>query len=182
MAGTYEQTPASKADLLQQVQDAHDALEGTVALLNHEQTVQPVLEGGRSVKDVLAHITAWEQLMLTWLRGRARGETPDMPELGLDYDGLDELNERLYGENRDRSLQEVRVAFNDSYQQVLEELEATPEEVLFDPSGSGWQETQPLWVLVATNTSRHYQEHAEAIEAWTERSKSEAHEAEKAGE
>ena len=50
--------PESKVQLLELIEEAHSELERTMGLLNQEQIVEPGLEGGWSVKDVLSHISA----------------------------------------------------------------------------------------------------------------------------
>lgn len=63
--------PTTKAALLYLIRREHDALEGTMALLDQERIVAPVLEGGWSVKDVMSHLTFWEQLTMRRVRATA---------------------------------------------------------------------------------------------------------------
>src|SRR5438309_1481962 len=66
-----ERAPESKEELIRLIEDSHAELEGTIALLRHEQTTEPLLEGGWSVKDVLAHVAAWHDLTVARLEARA---------------------------------------------------------------------------------------------------------------
>src|SRR5690349_12352246 len=101
--------PTNKAQLLQGIGQAHDELERTLALLRSEQMTEPLLEGGWSVKDLMAHLTAWEQLTIERIAVRH-----DAEKLGDIYrrfgegdEGLNNLNNGLYLESKDKSLPDV---------------------------------------------------------------------------
>ena len=51
--------------------------------------LEPGIEGNRSVKDIVAHMTAWEQRMIQWLDESAAGLAPQRPAPGMTWDDLD---------------------------------------------------------------------------------------------
>ena len=67
---------SKKAELLAAIQEERAHLERLLSPLSEEQLCQPVLGGQRSVKDILAHLTAWEQRCISWVEAGLRGETP----------------------------------------------------------------------------------------------------------
>lgn len=154
---------SSKVELLKAIRTERQALEAAVNSLGEGQMVEPVFDGGWSVKDTLAHISAWEQLMIGWVEQSLRGEAPQRPITGDDW--VDELNARLYAENEKKPLAEVREEFADSYRQAVALVEGLKEEDLFDPERFAWRDGSPLWQMVAANTNWHYEEHREAIAA-----------------
>lgn len=156
-----EEQVTSKAELLAAIREERAALEESVEALDEGQMLDPVFEGGWSVKDTLAHITAWEQLMIGWVEKSLRGEVPERPVTGDDW--VDRLNARLYEENRDKPLDEVQEAFAASYQDALALVERLEEDDLFDPERFPWRDGSPLWQMVAANTNWHYKDHREAI-------------------
>jgi hypothetical protein len=158
--------PISKEEMLSAIRAERKSLEGTLAQLSPGQMLQPGVEGVWSVKDILAHIVAWEQRMIRWVREAVRGEVPQMLPPGMTWDDIDEWNEQIYEENRDLALEEVLAALQRSHQEALDVVESTTEEDLVDPTRFDWREGRPLWPIVAANTWWHYKEHNESIRAW----------------
>ncbi|MEK7693088.1 MAG: ClbS/DfsB family four-helix bundle protein, partial [Chloroflexota bacterium] len=66
----------TKAELLDAIRRDRATLDALVTSLSEAQMIAPELDAGWSVKDVLAHITAWEQLCLKWIREGRRDEGP----------------------------------------------------------------------------------------------------------
>ena len=56
--------PTSKTDLLQAIDQERGALQALLDTLSPEQMAAPGIVGEWAVKDVLAHLTAWDQMVL----------------------------------------------------------------------------------------------------------------------
>jgi hypothetical protein len=149
--------------LLDLIRAEHDFLMRTLAALTDAQMVQPVAPGEWSVKDILAHITFWEQQYLSWLAAAARGESPDRPPYSLSEADVNAINERAYLAARDRPLPDVLAAFLRSYEQILAHAADLSEEVLFTPGYYDWLGSLAISQILADNTLGHYAEHAEQI-------------------
>lgn len=158
----------TRTRLLEEIQTEHQRLEESLALVSKEQMLLPGVIEDWTVKDLLAHITVWEQRMIRWLGAAMRGGVPQMLPDGMTWDDLDEWNEQTYQEHVDRSLEDVLTEFELSYPQALEAAREVPERDLIDPHRFEWREGEPLWVMVAANTSWHYTEHEQSIRAWLE--------------
>src|SRR5712692_11760910 len=106
-----------KAILLDKIQTGYNQFEAILAPLNEEQMTPPTVNGPWSVKDNIAHLTAWQGYLLDQLQGVLLGKEPSefMPGLSTE----DEINEHFYSKNKDRPLAEVLAAFRASYQRVL---------------------------------------------------------------
>lgn len=121
--------------------------------------------GSWSIKDIMAHTTAWEQRMMEWL-----------DQILLDHAGVtfledelagpavDEYNRRVFLFHRSTDVQKIKKAFLDHHQLVLDYIARLPEEPLFKKPDVVFEEEHPLWHLVAANTFWHYEEHLEQIE------------------
>lgn len=127
---------------------------------------QPGVLDDWSVKDLLAHITAWEERLLEWTAASLRGETPERPAPGMTWDDLDRLNAQTYQANKDRPLADVRADYQACFERVCAALEKLDPADLFDPARFPWRAGEPLWHMVAANTWWHYREHREALQAW----------------
>lgn len=157
------QTPHTKADLLDRVRRAHAALEQIISGLSDAQLANLTTDGGWSIKDHLAHIVDWEQILLrAHIGGETYNRAADMPDNVL-VNTVDELNDWLTRRSRSRAAAEVRGAFAQSYQQVLAALEALSEADLFAQM-SRVREGHPLLRAIADNTWEHYDEHATTLQ------------------
>ena len=162
--------PASKAEILGVIRPERDALTALLGGLNVEQLPQPGVESDWSVKDILAHISDWEQRMVDWIEASLRGEVPEQPAPGMTWDDLDRLNERTYLLNKERALDDVLATFESSYRRSLTAVEALSEKEFIDPKAFAWRKGDPPWHMVAANTWWHYKEHRETISNWLKES------------
>lgn len=158
----------TRARLLEEIQIEHQRLEKTLVMVSEEQMLIPGVIDEWTVKDILAHITVWEQRMVRWLEEAMRGGVPKMLPDGMTWDDLDEWNEQTYQKHVDRPLEEVLADFERSYPQALKAAQEVSEQDLMDPDRFEWREGDPLWVMVAANTFWHYTEHEESIRTWLE--------------
>ena len=157
-----------KTKILEHIQVERARFEGTLAKLSEAQMLIPGVIEGWTVKDLLAHITVWEQRMVHWLAETVRGKEPQMLPPGMTWDDLDEWNEQTYQKHRAHPLDMVLTDFALSYPQALEAAQEISEEDLIDPHRFSWRKGEPLWVMVAANTFWHYKEHDESIKSWHE--------------
>lgn len=97
-------------------------LDDLVRAIPEERLLQPGLEGDRSIKDILAHITDWEQRIIQWINESCAGMVPQRPTPGMNWDNLDKLNEQIYLANKDKSLSQILSASSASYLQSLQVL------------------------------------------------------------
>jgi hypothetical protein len=156
----------TKSELLDYIHTEHALLEKTLARLTHEQMLQPGASGGWTVKDVLAHISAWERRMLRWIGSHLRSEAPDVPQ---PWD-VERMNAETYAQVMGKPLAEVLEEFRQSYRAALALAESLSEEQLQTAYTDTWP-MGPLWLGVAANTNWHYKEHRESIETWLNKQK-----------
>ena len=140
------------AAVAERMRAEHGRLEALLANYSDEELVQPERFGEWSAKDMLAHITFWEQRLIAYVNGAKESLVqPDEDEQAA----IDRINAEVLAANRDRPLAEVRAAFDDSYQQTLALAESLSAEDLAD---------EVLYGLLAGDTFEHYREHIEMLE------------------
>ncbi len=122
--------------LLTAIQAERALLEKLLATLTPDQFVQPGVVGVWSVKDVLVHLTEWEQRLIQRVTGQ--------PEQGSNLK-TPAYNEKVFLENQHRLLGDVQQAFEQSHQQVL-----VLANQLTDAAAATW------WQAFAFNTYNHY--------------------------
>jgi hypothetical protein len=153
-----------KAQELEKMQAGYNAFEALLAPLIETQMTAPDVNDGWSVKDNLAHLSAWHKRVIQLLNATMQGiplpdPTPDMT--------TDEVNAQFYQENRGRSLQDVHAEFRVTYQQVCDAVQAISTEDLNKPLD--WLDGRSVGEYIPVNTYEHYQEHTDIIEAWLKR-------------
>ena len=152
----------NKADLLTQIRASRQQLEATLAQISDEQMVAADMPGGWSAKDALAHIAWWEKYAVNTYHTLRRGDTPASV---IEEQTVDELNARVFAENRARNLADVRREESEVYQDLLALVENAPEEDLFNPQQFAWTEGQPFVDWIKNNTYGHYEEHLDDLRA-----------------
>ena len=151
----------TKAELLAAIRRDRAALDALVASLTDAQMIAPSLEAGWSIKDAIAHISAWEGRCAGWLEAVTRGETPDRPEVN-DVDGA---NARDYAAAKQQPLIDVLATSRGAHAAMLRSVEALSEADLTDENRFGWPTSQ----MASSNSDEHYREHTAQIESWLAR-------------
>lgn len=157
-----------RRELLETTRASRAALDALLDGMTPEQLTDGSLDGGRSAKDVLAHVTLWERLMCNAIEASLRGETPAWPEPGSTIADLDKINEREFLANSGRQIADIRHESAETYARALRVVESLSEEQVSDPRAFAWIADRgfPLSVMIRANMDEHYDEHAEQISAW----------------
>jgi hypothetical protein len=147
-----------KRDLLEEIGRERAALDDALASLTPRQMARPgVTRGGWSVKDVLAHLVAWQQLALGWYEAGLRGEKPAIPAPGYTLRDLPRLNRMLYRKHHRRSLRAIQADYVSYHQRVVDLVSRLPDADLVTLGRFAW--TGPSWTLsdyLRASTSAHY--------------------------
>ena len=160
----YSSLPTTKTELLWRISHEWAALERAIGSLSDEQ-MGVSDEGGWSIKDNLAHLTAWEEYMcLHHLQNLPPHEALGLDEESYGQGDEDELNEILFQRNKDRTVSEVLDALRSVHEQVIADLEQISPTALMEQHYADDPEARPLMCWVVYNTYEHYQEHRVAIE------------------
>jgi hypothetical protein len=164
-------SPRDMADLLLRIEQGWLALQLVIAPLNEAQMNLPGA-GGWSIKDNLAHLTAWEQFMLQcYLQGRPAHEVVQVDEATWKTLNEDSQNDLLYRRNRDRPAKDVLADLLHSHEQVVATLKQMSFADLMKPHYPNDPQARPLVGWVIGNTYEHYQEHRVSIEALVKQNK-----------
>jgi hypothetical protein len=145
-----------RARLLRRLDAAWTAFNDSYAGLSEAQLLRPGVTGRWSVRDIIAHVTAWEQEALTHVPLILRGGTP--PRYSIQYGGIDAFNARTTEAKRRLSLKEVRAQAAQTHARLLDLIHGVPAAEL----GGGTRARRRLRL----DTYGHYPLHAAAIRAW----------------
>ena len=144
--------------LLNRLDTAWAAFKESYAGVPDAQLMEPGVIGDWSVKDILAHVTIWEEEALKHLPLIIAGGTP--PRY-VTYGGIDAFNAHMIEQTRGLSLSAVRRQLDDTHRRLIAFIQSAPE-------GQFTRETRARRRL-RLDTYGHYPEHAAAIREWRER-------------
>jgi tetratricopeptide (TPR) repeat protein len=107
-----------------------------------------------SAKDVMAHVTVWNDRLAADLEAAARGVAP--PERISDFD---EANREIFEANRERSWEELLAYEEQVFARLVASVEALTEETLDDPERFAWTGGRPLWWRISFTGFFHPMDH-----------------------
>ena len=153
----------TKSELMAAIKTERVRLEGDLAKFPGGKKTEARLENSWSVKDLMAHIAAWEQVAFDIVQSAKNGE-PLKDYVSKVFESIDNFNDQTYDKNKDKSLNEIETEFQASYQDFVALL--VPLDEVFIASNLPFEGTEEISVesIISSNTFHHYREHAEALE------------------
>ncbi|HEX6036375.1 MAG TPA: ClbS/DfsB family four-helix bundle protein [Anaerolineales bacterium] len=148
--------PTNKNALLEAIEIERNALEGLLAGLSPEQMTEPGIVGEWSVKDVLAHLLEWEQMVLRWHAAGLKGKVPITPSEEFNWAQLPQLNKQIYEKHCHRPLADIQREFKSSSRKIRKTIQGLSDEDLFTRGRYAWTKTNTLGAYFVSNTSSHY--------------------------
>lgn len=147
----------NKTELLEQACAAHGTLMQALDGLTDEQALRTGLTSQWSVKDTLAHITAWLIYGTEQLRSIEQGTwTPQK----WDQEAIDRFNAEATEKWRDHTMADVHAAFASAYNQMEQMIWSLPDDIV---------ESSVTFKLVRAVVLKHLPHHAAQIEAWRQK-------------
>jgi hypothetical protein len=157
-------------ELVWLLQEGDDELFELIGGLDESQLDEAGAQGFRSVKDILAHITHWNQHGIKWIESIYLGEKPVLPVGGDSQEAIREemavLNAKVHRVNRDRPVGEVVEEYREVFGLLLDQVGRLEEghlESVFDypwASGPVSGRTVVMWRYW------HQQNHTKYIQEW----------------
>ena len=145
----------NRRQLVGRIEAAWAAFNESFVDLPEARMTEPGVVGDWSVKDLLAHVTTWEEEALKYLPMIASGGRP--PRYA-SVGGLDAFNARRTAEKRTMTIAAVRREADEVHLRLIEMINGAPEEMI---------KTETRFRRrVRLDTYGHYPEHAEAIRKW----------------
>lgn len=146
----------NREKVLKQLDAAWTALKASYAGLPEEALLEAGVAGEWSVRDILVHITTWEEEAIAHLPAIAAGGRA--PRYSVTYGGLDAFNALRMEQKRTLALADVLRQLDETHQWLLDYVQSAPDELF--ASGTRWRRRLYL------DTYHHYPLHTEAILAW----------------
>ncbi|MDD5466544.1 MAG: DinB family protein [Anaerolineales bacterium] len=154
----------TREQFIEEVRRTRQAWQAALSQVPEGRLQEAGVCGDWSVKDLIAHIAWYEGEMVGLLSRRelAGSELWNLP--------LEARNAAIHALSQDRPLPEVLAEARETAAAFLAWLATLSEEELNDP---GRFTNMPLewqpWMVIASNSSEHYQEHLSQLHAWLAR-------------
>jgi hypothetical protein len=127
--------------------------------LSEAQLMIPGVTGKWSVRDILAHVTTWEEEALKHLPLILKGGRP--PRYSVKYGGIHAFNALKTEQKKNLSLAQVLQEIHDVHRRLIAYIESVPL--------CQFQEETPFRHRLRLDTYGHYPIHAKAIWKWREK-------------
>ncbi len=136
-----------KSELLRWLQDQIRQWDAFLDDFGRDRLEQPGVTGPWSVKDVAAHMTAWNRRLVSWIQAGARGAPHPPPPWPANLQADEEINAWIFEANRDRPLADVLAETDQVLQQLLATIADLPDDVRIETVvGAGGRAFYLVWL------------------------------------
>jgi hypothetical protein len=147
---------AIKDETLAEIDTAWKALQDTLARVPRGWIEEPGVVERWSVKDLIGHVTTWENEAIKSLRAyTAQGDVE-----ALAWPDVDALNERTVAAKRNNALTDMRLDSDETHRRLIQLVKALSPDEFTVPE---------IENRIRVDTFAHYAEHTEHIAQWLER-------------
>ena len=147
---------ARRQRLLGQLETTWSAFQDSYAGLPEAVLLEPGVTKAWSVKDIIAHVTTWEEEALKHLPDVLEGRRP--PRYSVVYGGIDAFNALMTTKKAALSLAEVLDQQRRVHRRVIKAVEEAPEDALLPDARFRRR--------LRLDTYGHYPTHTAAIRRW----------------
>jgi hypothetical protein len=165
------ETPTTTAELLRRIQAGWDDFHAYLKTLDEADFTLNADAAGWTAKDHIIHLSVWEDGIDALLSGESRRERMgvDSETWASDWhaDGFFRINDVIYQQHKDKSLQEVMDRFKRVHEALVKQISALSDQDLRRPYRSFVSESKnetPIVDVIISDTYGHYSQHREWIE------------------
>ena len=156
-------TPTTITAIVARIETVHQQFTDALTMISDTQLQEPRLHGGRSGKDLLAHLTFWDQRLLHAIAPQEgpsafRLAPPLIADIPYDEQWADVVNERIFQINRGRNIATIKADFVRTCGQLRQAVRSLTEHDVFDPNGLSQLLGEPFLPMV-TGAYEHYEDH-----------------------
>jgi len=152
---------------VQQLNAENEAWRTLLAEIGEDRMEEPGVAGAWSIKDIVAHLTAWRRRTVGRLEAAAHGKPEPAHEWPADLHEDDEINAWFHERDRDKSVRETLAESRRVFEQLVSAIEKLPEDALEHPERLPWLQATP--VSGAAFFGHFHDEHEADMRAWLSR-------------
>src|SRR4051812_26591895 len=152
-------------ELITALEEARAKLDASIEGLGPDELTGPGPLPDWSIKDLLAHVTAWAVDLLTNLGKAQRGQKPERTQWNTAQ--ILEQNEAWHRAFKDRPLERVLADYDGVHLQLLRAVRNLKDAELEAPTA--WLQGRPLYQYFVDHVVVHENEHAAEVAEWRNR-------------
>jgi hypothetical protein len=138
--------------------------------LSEDEIMQPIVPSTWTVKDVVAHLWAWQQASLARAEAALHDTRPIYPQWWevngpSPEEDLERTNAWLYDACKDTPWTTVYADWKTQFERYLDLSRQIPEKDLFEPGRYAWMGEYPL-AASPLGSLNHHIEHYDTLTAW----------------
>lgn len=156
-----------KDEIIDKLEDEREKFLEAIDGLSDEAMQEPGVVGEWSVKDILAHLNAWEAELVKLLWQAGQGLKPST--VHFSDMSVDERNAEWFEGGRARPLELALSDFIAVRKQTIRRVEGFNDRQLNDPAHFAWSKNYPLWEWIENDSYGHEAEHTAQIMEWRTR-------------
>ncbi len=162
--------PTSKSELLSAASEEFERLWVAVDSVAPARREVPGACEAWSVKDLLAHLHAWQQMAIEWEKVGSAGEKPTIPADGFTFAETPALNEVIYRRTENDDWADIASRLRATHAELMATIDSYDSEDLFAKSRYPWTRTTSVGAYMVSATSSHYAWASKLIRKWAKNS------------
>lgn len=160
-----------REETLEELRDEFKRWEVLLANLSEEEITTSRLPNDWSIKDLMAHLMAWQQVTTARLEAARRDESPVLPKwlAGAGPESEEEphrFNARIFEIHRERPWSQVHQEWRAGFLKVLKLGEGVPEDDLLEVGKYAWLNGYPLIAVLQGTYEHHHVDHLGSLLTW----------------
>ena len=160
--------PTTKAELLAAIETTYAKLIKELQTIPAPLTAAPTLEGHSkgeqmSVRDLVAYLIGWNELVLKWHERSAAGELLELPEAGYGWNELGRLARKFYEDYASLSYAELLERLALAKLRIVRLIEDHSDHDLY---GAPWYRSYTMGRMIQFNTSSPYANAQGRLRKW----------------
>ena len=159
-----------KEHILAALREQFERWEELLSTFSEEQLTAPRFDLNWSIKDVMAHLWAWQQISVARLEGGVNDREPDYPKWIVESienweENADRVNALTFERNHEKLWIEIYQNWREGFLRFVELGGKVSERNLLDGDKFPWLKGYSLaFILIASY--EHHQEHFEKLTDW----------------
>jgi hypothetical protein len=153
-----------RAELLAQLNSEQEAFEKLLEEVGPDRMEEPEVAGAWSMKDIVAHLTAWRRRTVGRVEAAAKGEPEPAQLWPADLHDDDAINAWFHERDRNKSVREVLAESREVFQRLAAAVGKLPQDAIDDPARFPWMEGTSF--SGASFFAHFHDEHEADMRAW----------------
>ena len=160
--------PKHKDELLKAITDNYHKLLSELSTIPADLTTTKELDGHAkntfmSVKDLVAYLIGWGQLVLKWNDRKSKGLDVDFPDTGFKWNELGLLAQKFYKDYENEDFQMLNKKLEKTTNELLKLIESKTNKELYEMT---WYNQWTFGKMIQLNTSSPFKNAKDRIRKW----------------